>query len=100
MREYNQLRAMLAITKASFRSIFRSPSAVVFSFAFPLVFIMVFGFISGGSRISVRVAFDPQSDTSNTLYHAIAEQDGINIVRGEKVNEDLEKGRITAILSI
>jgi len=38
---YSQLRAMWAITKASLRSILRSPSAVVFSFAFPFIFILV-----------------------------------------------------------
>jgi ABC-2 type transport system permease protein len=100
MPEYNQLRAMLAITKASFRSIFRSPSAVVFSFAFPLVFIMVFGFISSGNRISVRVAFEQHSDTLNPLYNAIVQQEGITIAKQGKLMEDLEKGRITAILKI
>lgn len=44
-RPYSQITAMFSITKASFRSILRSPSAVVFSIAFPLVFILVFGFI-------------------------------------------------------
>lgn len=47
-KPYSQLTAMLSITKASFRSILRSPSAVVFSIAFPLIFILVFGFIKVG----------------------------------------------------
>lgn len=47
-RPYSQITAMFSITKASFRSILRSPSAVVFSIAFPLIFILVFGFISVG----------------------------------------------------
>jgi ABC-2 type transport system permease protein len=102
MSEYSQLRGMLAITKASFRSVFRSPSAVVFSFAFPLVFILVFGFISGGNRLSVRVAFNENSDTLNPVYLAIAAQEGIHIVhdKGKMALEDLEKGRISAILNI
>ena len=45
MHSYSQLKAMLAITKASLRSTFRSPSAVIFSIAFPLIFILVFGII-------------------------------------------------------
>jgi ABC-2 type transport system permease protein len=56
--KYNQVTAMLAITKASLRAIFRSPSAVVFSIAFPLIFILVFGFIGGSGKISVSIAFD------------------------------------------
>jgi len=37
---YSQLRAMMAITKASLKGVFRSPSAVIFSFVFPLIFIL------------------------------------------------------------
>ncbi|MEJ7673275.1 MAG: hypothetical protein WKF59_11305 [Chitinophagaceae bacterium] len=55
MKPYSQTTAMLAITKASLRAIFRSPSAVIFGFAFPLIFILVFGFIGGGG-VTVRVA--------------------------------------------
>ena len=49
-QKYNQLRAMLAIAKGSFKAILRNPSAVVFSFGFPLVFILVFGFIATQSE--------------------------------------------------
>jgi len=42
---YSQFRAMLAISRASLRAILRSPSAVIFSLGFPLIFILVFGFI-------------------------------------------------------
>jgi len=66
MKQYSQLRAMLAITKGSLKAIFRSPSAVVFSFIFPLVFILVFGFIGGGG-ITVRIALANLADTSNVL---------------------------------
>ena len=45
---YSQFRAMLAISRASLSAILRSPSAVIFSLGFPLVFILVFGFIGGG----------------------------------------------------
>ena len=44
---YSQAKAMLAITRGSLRATFRSPSAVIFSIAFPLIFILVFGFIGG-----------------------------------------------------
>lgn len=100
--EYSQVRAMLAITKGSLRGIFRSPSAVVFSIAFPLIFILVFGFIGNGSRISLNVAFDKQADTANPVYAAIKNIAGIHIVRkaDEQLREDLEKGRITAIINI
>lgn len=100
--KYSQFRAMMAITKGSLRAIFRSPSAVIFSIAFPLIFILVFGFIGGGSRVSITVAFDRQTDTINPLYPAIRNIAGINVSSksAEELQEDLEKGRITAVINI
>ena len=99
---YSQIRAMLAITKGSLRAIFRSPSAVLFSIAFPLIFILVFGFIGSSGKISVSVAFTSQSDTANPVFAAIRKMSGIKIVQKDSVTlrEDLEKGRITALITI
>lgn len=93
---------MWAITKASLTAILRSPSAVVFSLAFPLIFILVFGFIGGGSRVAFTIAVDKNSDTSNRVYTAIKSLSGITIVNetDKKLKEDLEKGRMTAIIRI
>ena len=101
-KSYNQLTGMLAIFKASFRAIFRSPSAVIFSFIFPLIFILVFGFLGSGSRLSVRIAIHPSADTTNPVFQAIRDIPAIIIVdKDEKAEyEDLEKGRITAVLNI
>ncbi len=99
---YSQSRAMFAITKASLRAVFRSPSAVVFSIAFPLIFILVFGFVGSGGRVSVTVAFDPQTDTANPIYTVIKSIAGIKVSpkTGDALREDLEKGRITAVIKI
>lgn len=93
---------MLAITRASLRAIFRSPSAVVFSFFFPLIFILVFGFMSSGSRISLKIALAPGSDTANLVYRSVKAIEGIKIVDKpeQEWKEDLEKGRIVAALAI
>jgi ABC-2 type transport system permease protein len=101
-KEYSQLRAMIAITKGSLRATFRSPSAVVFSIAFPLIFILVFGFIGGGGRISINVAFDQNTDTANPIYPAIKNIAGIKVVNdtGKELQENLEKGRVTAVIKI
>lgn len=102
MAAYSQLRAMLAITRASLTAIFRSPSSVVFSFAFPLIFILVFGFIGGNSRISLKISLANNSDTLNPVYKALKNVEGITIIKKsvKELNEDLEKGRITAIVDL
>ena len=74
---------MLAITKASLRSIFRSPSAVIFSIAFPLIFILVFGFLSSGGNINVNVAMDTKSDTLNPVYSAIKQIPGFKFLKDD-----------------
>lgn len=100
--KYSQLRAMFAITKGSLKAVFRSPSAVIFSIAFPLIFILVFGFIGGGGRVSLNIAFDAKTDTLNPIYPALKNIAGIRIVEktGKALQEDLEKGRVTAIVNI
>lgn len=103
-KPYNQWRAMLAITKASFRSIFRSPSSVVFGFGFPLIFILVFGFIGdSGTGPSYKIAFDKGSDSTNALYDSLVANKSIRIVTytsESALEQDLIKGRITGVVTI
>jgi ABC-2 type transport system permease protein len=96
------VKAMLAITRASLKSSFRSPSAVIFSIGFPLIFILVFGFIGNDSGFSVRVAWAKNSDTLNPVYQSIKNIPSLKFMDKPdvEVNEDLEKGRMTAVISI
>ncbi|MBO9153731.1 ABC transporter permease [Chitinophaga sp. GCM10012297] len=100
--KYNQGRAMWSITKASIRAMFRSPSAIVFSLGFPLMFTMVFGFIGGGGS-TVRVGVDHASDTLNPVFQGMKLNKNIRLVTDatqEQMEDDLSKGRLTAILKI
>lgn len=92
---------MLAVTRASLRSIMRSPSAVVFSIAFPLIFIVVFGFI-GGNNISVRVGVHPQSDTTNEIFTMMKVRPEVKLIREPEaaMKEELLRGKISAIIRI
>lgn len=104
MKSYSQLRAMMAITKASLHAIFRSPSSVIFGFAFPFVFILVFGFMgnSGGMK-SYKVAIDNNADTANELYKAFENTQGVIIKRyadKKLLDEDLQYGKIAGVINI
>lgn len=94
---------MLAITKASTRAIFRSPSSVGFSIFFPLILILVFGFIGGGSGSVYRVYLSPDSDTTNEVVTALKSSKSIRFVTypdSAALQSDLIKGRITGVLNV
>ena len=93
---------MLAITKASLKAIFRSPSAVAFSFGFPLVFILVFGSISSGGP-TVSVALANRNDSNNYVIKALLHSPLVRLAKDKDTaatRKDLERGRIAAILSV
>lgn len=100
--KYSQVKAMISITKASLKATFRSPSAVVFSIGFPLIFILVFGFIGEGGGFSVNVALDKSSDTTSPVYAAIKNVPSIRFEdkADSLLVEDLQKGNLTAFIKI
>jgi ABC-2 type transport system permease protein len=101
-KPYSQGKAMLAITRASLRAMFRSPQAVFFSLFFPVVLIMIFGALSGRGGISVDVAFDKKCDTSNYVYQTLKLLPVLHVEHGDEAElmDRLKKGRITALIDI
>jgi len=101
-QRYNQRRALFAITKASFKSIFKSPSSTFFSLFFPIVLIIIFGSLGGGGGISFDVAIDKSSDSTNAIYQAITHAPIFSIANGTEaeIEDRLKKGRLTGILSV
>lgn len=99
---YSQFQAMMAVTKASLRAIFRSPQAVFFSLFFPVVLIVIFGALSGRGGISVDVAFDKKTDTTNYLYHTLNSIPVLHVEHADEAEliDRLKKGRITALIDI
>src|SRR5580692_5240671 len=102
MKKYNNTRATLAIATASFRSIIRSPSAVVFSLAFPLIFIVVFANIGGGA-ITMDVGVAKTCDTIGPVYQALKRTGIVHLIKNQSAAEmakNLSKGNIDVILNI
>lgn len=92
----------MAIAVASFRSIIRSPSAVVFSLAFPLIFIVVFANI-GGSAVTVEVGVSKTCDTTGPVYQVLEKVKMVHLIKNESAVEmasNLSKGNIDAIINI
>ena len=104
MHHYSQLKAMLAITKASLRGQFRSPSAVLFSFAFPFIFILVFGFIGKNGGVPVyKIALAKNCDTTNALFDSIKKSKNIKVMyfaSEQELRDNLVKGKLAGVLTI
>lgn len=102
-KDYNQLKAMLAITRASLLATFRSPQAIFFSLFFPVVLIWIFGSLSGNrGPASVNVAFEKNTDTANIIYHYLKATPLLKFSgkKNKDIEDDLKKGRITAVINI
>ncbi|RZL18588.1 MAG: ABC transporter permease, partial [Pedobacter sp.] len=99
---YSHTKATLALAKASFRSIMRSPSAVVFTLAFPLIFILVFGFLGGGGT-KLDIAIAPGSDLQNPVIIALEKTGLVRLTKNdteENIKNNLEKGNYDALISV
>lgn len=100
---YSQLRAAFALAKASLIATLRSPTSVVFSLLFPLIFIVVFGSMVDNTIVQLKIVIAPGSDTASTVYKAISSIDNITIdtvMNIRDAQDVLQKGRITAIVDI
>lgn len=103
-KPYSQLKAMLAVTKASLRATFKSPQSIFFGLFFPIVLIVIFGSIGKGGTASVDVAFEKNTDSLNVLYQSLTHHPVLHFVEVRKkeidVEDELRKGRITAIIGL
>jgi ABC-2 type transport system permease protein len=102
MKKYSNFNATMAIAKASFRSIIRSPSAVVFSLAFPLIFIVVFANIGGGG-VTIDVGVAKTTDTLSPVYQALKRARVVHLItdqNADDMSKSLSKGNIDAIIDV
>jgi ABC-2 type transport system permease protein len=102
-KQYNQLRGAFAIAKASLLAMLRSPTSVVFSLLFPIIFIIVFGAMVDNNAVNLKVGLSEDCDTSNVLYRAIAQVKMLHLksyASSKEMHDELAKGRIAAILTI
>jgi ABC-2 type transport system permease protein len=100
---FREIKAVLILSKFSLLATLRSPTSVVFSLLFPIIFIVVFGSLRGDQAPVMKLALGPGCDTVNLLYQAIEKYPAITIRRGMSAaeqSEALRKGQLTAVLMI
>lgn len=94
---------MMAVSRASLRGILKSPSAIIFTLAFPLIFIIVFGFIGQGI-FHVSIGVSPGSDIDNSIYRYLKNDSAVVTVVHNSDSlaliELLRKGELDGLLSI
>jgi len=103
MSSYSNFKALKALVKASLQSIAKSPSAIVFGIAFPMIFILVFGFIGDGGQSPIRVITSPGNDSANALYASLRQMPGIewsSEADTALIARLLAEGKATAVLTI
>jgi len=109
MPKYSQFKAFLAILKASFRSILSNPSALVFSFLFPVIFIFIFGSFGKAGGAVYHIAISDNADTSNEVFDSIKINPLVKITYFKNADgstdfkarqKALERGNISAIVTI
>lgn len=104
-KQYSQSRALLAITKASFKAIFAHPTAIFFSLLFPIIFVLIFGAFGDGGIPTYRIAIADGSDTSatNMYYQSLKNHPQLRIVKYTDTlqrKKDMTRGRLAGIVFI
>lgn len=102
-KNYHQFHALWALTKASFIAMLRSPSTIVFSLGFPLIFILGFALLDSHKKgMNIKMGFDVKSDTTSTIYKQIQQTPGVQLIvkNNEALKEDVKRNRIEGIIYI
>ena len=102
MANYSNAQAMRSLIKASLQAILKSPSAIIFTIAFPLIFILVFGFLGNSSGFHINVAAAPGSDTTSPLYSILQRVPVLKWLNKDTatINKMLKQGDIVATIDI
>ncbi len=103
MAAYSNAQAIRALFTASLQSILKSPSAIFFSIAFPLIFILVFGFLGGGGSYSLSVAPALHTDTDNPLFQTLKNVPALRWKEAstqEDIDRLMKEGELVATIGV
>lgn len=99
---FSQLHKVWAMAYYSFRAQLRNPATFAFGFIFPIVFISVFGLISSGGGVSVKLGIPDGQSEKTPVYQTLEKIKSIKINRGqiEYLRSKLTKGQIDGIILV
>lgn len=99
---YSQIKASLAIAKASLLATLKSPTSVVFSLLFPIIFVTVFGAMVDNTAVKIKMVLLPSdNEMSDSIYAALKQVTIFDLSispDSARTMEDLKKGRIGGAL--
>src|SRR5579871_4550114 len=92
------LRAFLALTKASFKMYYRNKGAIIFSLLIPIALLSIFGFLSKGRAVSISIGLTNHATTA-AATEFISRLKAIPVFSVREVDEasaatDLGKGNL------
>lgn len=98
----SQVSKIQAMTYYAFKASLRNPATFAFGFIFPIVFISVFGLISGGEGVSVKLGIPSTISDQNPIYKTLDGIKPIEIKRGSEsdLKKELVRGQIDGLLNI
>jgi len=92
------------LTVANLRSYVRDRSALFWTLAFPLIFIVLFGLIFENTKFEVKLGFADEDGTpaGQQLAQAFAANPAVTLVRGDRAGmlEELRHGDVRAVLVV
>ncbi|HLO36276.1 MAG TPA: ABC transporter permease [Candidatus Deferrimicrobium sp.] len=98
------MRALLLLTVANIKSFTRDRSALFWTLAFPMIFVVLFGsiFSGGNNQRSIGFADLDATPASTQLHAAFAAVDGVKLVDGPEADltARMKKGEISSIIVV
>jgi ABC-2 type transport system permease protein len=101
MNKPSQWRAYLAMSRFSLKAMVRNPATLAFGFAFPVVFISIFGLI-GGNGQNLNLGILDSSDKNNPIIQSVKNLNFVKVTEGSAANLEpkLRQGKLDAILTV
>src|SRR5476651_886527 len=98
------MQALIQLSIANIRSFVRDRAALFWTFAFPLIFVVLFGLIFQGGSTSIKVGWVDLdgSSGSSTLRAGFASIKGVTLTDGDLASstELMKTGKVDAILEV